>query len=804
MGLFKRLLEKFGFTEPASLSADEVMAAERKLIEKNLARSFDAQHQEYLKTDYKDFVELQYKEYVREHYTYMKPENYPHKQRPWYGLALSGGGIRSASFAIGVIQALRNRFLVEGKPTTFDKLAYLSTVSGGGYTGAALSWYQKIFRVFPFGEIDSYSGSKYSTAPGNKILSYIRQHGKYLTPAQLGIASLAGSVLLSVIHSVVAYTLLISLAMFLLSLVLTTGVLDPLLNLTAINTASVEGLLRKIPASIFTLQAEHLEVLPHRVEFSVFFLLAAATMTGLFLLTVFGYAISTVFQTFFAHAYCYRVKVQRSLGLLLKGIAGSLFFAAVPLAALLVFGATLDLGDKGLYSSMASGLAGILLSIRQFRKNTEAGNEKQSTQGGFTRFLTIISTLAFIFFIFLAAYILAESVHKLLRNDADSYWPVLFILAGLTIPFFVNINQVSPHKMYRDRLMETFLKAPAVDPTAPLCQRGARANTTTLSDIAASDNWSPYHLINCNIILNNAITPRYRGRLGDSFLLSSLYCGSDATHYTGTDKFAGGNMTLASAMSISGAAENPHSGVSGAGGSTNPFMSFILTFLGLRLGYWAYNPSTPLHALQKFMRPNYFFPGLRSLLNFGHAEDSLLVELSDGGHFDNTGLYELVRRRTPVIILSDGGADPDATFDDFGNAIERIRVDFGISIRFPNAKFDLSGVLPGSSAAGSENHERMYDEKYQLSQRGFAIGDIVYPDAGEQKAFVGRFVYIKASLTRDLPGDLYAYKLANPSYPNQPTVDQFFDERQFEAYRELGYQLTRQMIDNKDAMKLLP
>jgi len=804
MGLFNRLLEKLGLKKPATLSADEVMAAERTLIEENLARTFDQQYRTYLDTDYRDFVENQYPAYVREHYTYMKPEDYPHKRRPWYGLALSGGGIRSASFAIGVIQALRNRFLVEDKPLLFDKLAYLSTVSGGGYTGAALSWHQKVFKVFPFGEIDSYAGSKYSTAPGNRILSYIRQHGKYLTPAQLGIASLAGSVLLSVIHSVVAYTLLISLAMFLLSLLLTTGVLDPLLNFTAINTASVEALLNNIPTSIFVLEDEHRTVIPHRVEFSVFFMLAAAAMTGLFLLTVFVYALSSVRQTFFARAYCYRVQIQRSLGLLLTGIATALFFAAVPLAALLVFGATLDLSDKGLYSSMASGLAGILLSIRQFRMNTEAGNEKRSTQGGFTRVLTIVSTLAFIFFIFLAAYILAEGVHKLLRGDADSYWPLLFVLAALTVPFFVNINQVSPHKMYRDRLMETFLKAPEVEPTAPLCQRGAKANTTTLSDMAASPNWSPYHLINCNIILNNAITPRYRGRLGDSFLLSSLYCGSDATRYTDTSHFAKGGMTLATAMSISGAAENPHSGVSGAGGSTNPFMSFILTFLGLRLGYWVYNPSTPLHALQKFMRPNYFFPGLRSLLNFGHAEDSLLVELSDGGHFDNTGLYELVRRRTPVIILSDGGADPDATFDDFGNAIERIRVDFGITIRFYNPEFDLSGVLPGSSAASSENADRLYDDKYQLSQRGFAIGDIVYPDAGTEKAFVGRFVYIKASLTRNLPGDLYAYKLANPSYPNQPTVDQFFDERQFEAYRELGYQLTRQMIANDEAMKLLP
>ncbi|ANG63811.1 hypothetical protein A8C75_15890 [Marinobacterium aestuarii] len=804
MNFVKKLLAKFGFG-PDPIGAEAVIADEKIHIEAKLSEAFDEKHRGYLDEDYRHFVEKTYPEYVREHYTYMDPGDYPHKKRPWYGLALSGGGIRSAAFAIGVIQALRNRFLVEsGKPTPFEKLAYLSTVSGGGYTGAALSWYQKLFNIFPFGDIDSYAGSKHSHSPGNKILSYMRQHGKYLTPAQLGMASLAGSVLLSVIHSVVAYTLLISLVLFLLSLLITTGVLDPLMNLTIANTANLESLLVKVPRGVATLQQEDELLSPHRIAFSVFFLTATIAMIATLLFTVFIYGLSSFFQKFFSQSYCYRVQIQRTLGLLLKGIAFSLFFAAIPLAALLVFGAEFKVTDPGFFSSMASGIAGILLSIRQFRMNTEAGNEKRNIPGWLSRLVTLVITLLFIFFIFIAAYILAESVHQQLRSDTYSYWPLLFVLCALIVPFFVSINQVSPHKMYRDRLMETFLKTPDIEPTAPLCQRGAEANTTTLVDIAASDHWSPYHLINCNVILNNAKTPRYRGRLGDSFLLSPRYCGSDATQYTTTASFASGGMTLATAMSISGAAENPHAGVSGAGDSTTPLMSFILTFLGLRLGYWAYNPSSTSKLLHKVMRPNYFWPGLRSLLDYGHAEDSVLVELSDGGHFDNTGLYELVRRRTPVIILSDGGADPDATFDDFGNAIERIRVDFGVSIRFHDADFDLSGMLPGSRAASSESRARIYDEKYHLADRGFAIGDVVYPDAVGEKAFVGRFVFIKACLTRNLPGDLYAYKLENPSYPNQPTVDQFFDERQFEAYRELGYQLTRQMIDDKDAMQLLP
>ncbi|GGO88414.1 hypothetical protein GCM10011348_43820 [Marinobacterium nitratireducens] len=798
--MLKWLAERFARCEPVKV--ETVMSKEREYIEDGQSRAFDESHRAYLEQHYRTFTEKEYPDYVRAHYDYMDPEAYPHKKRPCYGLALSGGGIRSASFATGVIQALRNRHLAGNKPPVFERLAYLSTVSGGGYAGSALTWYQKLFNCFPFGNIETFAGSLRSQSEEDRILSYIRQHGKYLTPSHLGTASLIGNVLLSVTHSVVAYTLLFGLAFLLFSILITTGVLDPLLNMTVISTTSVESLLERGPRMLASIQDE--AVSNHRIAFSVFFLTLALIGTALFLAIVFLYGLSSYFATSFSRAYCYRVRIQRTLGLLLKGIATALFFAAIPLVAHLVFGTHLSLNDPGLFSSMASGLAGVLLSIRQFRLNTEAASNNQSRSSWITRALTIVAAMLFTFFVFLIAYITAEYVHELYRGSGDPSWLLLFVLLAVVVPLIVNINQVSPHKMYRDRLMETFLKAPEVAPTEPLCERGKAANATTLADIASAKSWSPYHLINCNIILNNAITPRYRGRLGDSFLLSPLYCGSLATDYIDTRGFANGSMTLATAMSISGAAENPHSGVAGAGGVTSPVLSFLATFLGLRLGYWAFNPNHPLLALQRLIGPNYLFPGFRSLFNYGHTEHSLLVELSDGGHFDNTGLYELVRRRTPVIILSDASADPGATFDDFGNAVERIRVDFGVSIRFPHESYNMAGVLPGSQAASSENSARIYDEKYQLSERGYAIGDILYPDAGDNKAFVGRLVYIKSAMTRHLPGDLYSYKLSNPSYPNQPTSDQFFDERQFEAYRELGYQLTRQLLSNEEAMKLLP
>ncbi len=194
-----------------------------------------------------------------------------------------------------------------------------------------------------------------------------------------------------------------------------------------------------------------------------------------------------------------------------------------------------------------------------------------------------------------------------------------------------------------------------------------------------------------------------------------------------------------------------------------------------------------MHKMQDLVRANYFAPGVQGLFNFGHNERSLFVELSDGGHFENTGIYELIRRRTPVIILSDGSADPDMTFDDFGNALERIRVDFGVSIRFFDPEYDVSEMMPRSVADHRSQDDRLFSEKYGLAKRGFAIGDIIYPRLSDaEERFVGKFVYIKSTLIHGLPKDLYAYKAQNPQYPNQPTSDQFFGERQFEAYRELG------------------
>jgi len=248
-------------------------------------------------------------------------------------------------------------------------------------------------------------------------------------------------------------------------------------------------------------------------------------------------------------------------------------------------------------------------------------------------------------------------------------------------------------------------------------------------------------------------------------------------------------MTLATAMAISGAAINPDAGCSGRGATRNRLISFLMTFFNFRLGYWAANPKMSA----KLKRPNYLTPGLKALLGLGFNEQSGFIELSDGGHFENLAAYELIRRRVKTIIISDGGADAEFDFSDLANLVEKVRVDFGVEIDFSGSDRPVADLLPLS---GEE--KGLYRDKYRLARRGYAIARIRYPESDGFPAMEGRLYYLKTTMTGNLPEDLYAYKSMNPAFPDQSTADQFFDEAQFEAYRELGYQTAKRMLKEQD------
>jgi len=265
-----------------------------------------------------------------------------------------------------------------------------------------------------------------------------------------------------------------------------------------------------------------------------------------------------------------------------------------------------------------------------------------------------------------------------------------------------------------------------------------------------------------------------------------LYCGCDATGWKLTEQFqvntTRSGITLATAVATSAAALNPNAAVSGEGFTRNVVVSMLLSLLNLRLGYWTSNPSME----NNIGSPNFFNPGLTSeLLRTGLSETNRNLQLSDGGHYENLALYELVRRKLDLIIVSDGGADLAFNFDDLANAVEKVRVDFGAKISFIK-DYQVECVLPGT--AGPSH----FQKKYDIAKHGFAIADIFYADGTK-----GTLVYLKLAMIEDMSTDVFSYKGVNPDFPHQSTSDQFFNEKQFEAYRELGYYITWQMMESE-------
>ena len=148
------------------------------------------------------------------------------------------------------------------------------------------------------------------------------------------------------------------------------------------------------------------------------------------------------------------------------------------------------------------------------------------------------------------------------------------------------------------------------------------------------------------------------------------------------------------------------------------------------------------------------------------------INLSDGGHFDNLGVYELLRRRCKYIIVGDAEADPEMRFQALSYIIRLARIDFGIDI-----EIDVSDIQP--------------DKGTGLSRTHCSVGIINYPAMDGMDEEIGYLFYCKASLTGNEPQHLHEYRTKHPQFPHQTTADQWFDEQQFEAYRELGYQVVK-------------
>ena len=370
------------------------------------------------------------------------------------------------------------------------------------------------------------------------------------------------------------------------------------------------------------------------------------------------------------------------------------------------------------------------------------------------------------------------------------------LLTGvMLIGWTADPNALSLHMFYASRLVRAYLGASNPNRTGhqreDVTESKAR-DDMPLSTVSSDVSPGPYHLINATLNLTAGSDLVIAQRAAAPFLFSRHYCGSPRTGFRRTADYKGGAVTLGTAVAVSGAAASPIMGAQ----TPSTALSMLFAFLNVRLGYWTPTPDmSDWRSRQARLWPFFL---LREF--FAHTADtSRYCYVTDGGHFDNSGVYVLVERGCSSIVLTDCGADPDCVFDDLANLVRRCRIDFAADIRFP----DLSPFSKATLAASRRPYITGYVRYNRVHLLGLGWTEQQIAEslrrcpADVQQALgwddikadgdgIGVIVVIKPTLRERLETDVQRYSQQHADFPQQSTGDQWFDEAQFESYRRLG------------------
>ncbi|WP_294353663.1 patatin-like phospholipase family protein [uncultured Sphingomonas sp.] len=613
------------------------------------------------------------------------------------GLALSGGGIRSATFALGVLTVFAKRGLLK----QFD---YLSTVSGGGYLGAFLTNYLAAGETTdvdrtsgPAGDVGAGDGAIEAARPiglerGDRpfgethrdaaATGHIRQNSRYLASGPLS----------KIWSTVFAQT---------------SGLLNNLLALSAV---------------LCLFSALFVILIP-----SFFTNWIAVVSLGALSLAMIGAPLAWrqgregVKFADQATAMC---AVVLAVALAAIGMRESAAWMALamgddPLQLLYVCIAPLGLL-----------VVGIVLERTLTRAPIVGRWLARSSAPLFVTIVTLASTAFFI--------------------DHEQYG-LWFAVAALGIAgyyhFFLNLNVTGLHRHYRRKLAEAFLVADA-KPGAVVTDDDRKLSSL------AEGRLGPYPIFNAALNVPSSDAPAMRGRLTDFFSFTPHHCGSPISGYHRTTEWEclEPDLTIATAMAISGAAISPRMGLHNRGQ-----FSFWLSLLNVRLGYWLRNPAVEKSSPQGLPGLSYLLRELTGRMD----ERAAFLNLSDGGHIENLGVYELLRRRCKFVVVIDGEQDQDMTFHAIANLQRLASIDLGVRIEI--------------------NLDELRRNGDGLSRSHFQFCRIRYRDGA-----VGYMLYLKLSLTGNEGEFLRRFRLDEPAFPHHPTADQNFSEARFEAYRSLG------------------
>ena len=794
-------------------------------------------------------------------------------------LCLSGGGIRSATFGLGILEGLAQGSTDEnGEPTKLlREFDYLSTVSGGGYIGGWFSsWVSR--RSFPVVVRALQHGRGDKLDPDAEPVNFLREYSNYLNP-KLGLTSADTWALVATVLRNIFLNWLV-----LLPLIASVLVLPKLLDATMLwvqemhsGYAEPVGLLAVICAVLaFCYMCLALPVAeianPRQAKFLWFGLLP--TILGSVLFSVYASLQHEVLRDAWKHRWWFFIplifgllcvilygrKKRRQLnwrwissGLAVVAIAGVAFAGltwwivnalptkwtapslqmfvvfSVPVVMLVIFvGIAILVGLSSkitedqdrewfaraggwilivtfgwlllavvgilgpqiyvfLATAIASTISGSLLAILGHSSKTSATKPQidlSSVPKPLKRREMWIRLLLPVFIVLLLIAI-SEANQLLLDRTGlmgkhfgsgtfDAVKAALLLLCiefaiSLAAAGVVNVNKFSLHGMYKLRLIRAYLGASRPDRSPNSFTGFDPDDNANLKDV----RHRPLHVVNMTLNLVAGTRLSWQQRKAASFTASPLHAGSLWWGYRPIDRYTDpdNGMTLGGAVTISGAAASPNMGY-----HSSPLLTIVMTLFNARLGAWVGNTSKGGEKCWQQNGPTF---GWRSYIDelFGLTNEvNNWVYLSDGGHFENLGIYEMVLRRCHTIVAVDAGCDKEYTFEDLANAVRKVRIDLGVPIEFPN------GVQIGQP---------------DKSNPHWAVGRIRYSQIDEGGSEEdGWLVYIKASLTGDEPADVTQYARSSPDFPHESTADQWFSESQFESYRALGNHIVTKIVGN--------
>ncbi len=819
------------------------------------------------------------------------------------GLALSGGGIRSATLSLGILQNLARNKLIR-------KVDFLSTVSGGGYLGACLGRAYDRLRTPPPGPAGALgmpvaSRVEQEFADSDSwTIDWLRRHGNYIAPQGQGDGQTNAAVFVRNLLSIHVVVGLAIFSLFGVSLAVRFGVLEKIYALWGLtistNDLPIGHLVESWLGAFFSPWFALVELLilflvvPRIVAYWIVSEDQHETYKGISVVIMFfvvavllwltvcdGLAVEPLFLALallssFVHVELawHRghnreealgtggVETQRlrtrnyltyDLGLSLALVVAATVFAAIDTLA---FGLQeWKVRGNRSYAEVFAGLGAAILAVTPAVRyvagllaSTEAGPSstvRRLLLRGMS--LGLLGVVLFTLPLLLYAFS-AHAVYQGGTTLAIGLWVTLFAVAltlALALPKAISfVNRSSLSQVYAARLARAYLGA-----SNPLRHRPEGISVTEVipgDDVASIRDYRPFetsgplHLI--NVIVNQTVDfgslLRKRDRQGENLAVSCLAMSIGTEwHSAWEDSITAAPsparkvptrlvplghprgiphplvdqldepadqaemLSLRQWISISGGAIDP-----GRGSVTNLSTALLMGLVNLRTGHWW--DSGISHADRLGFPDLSFTRRLLYLVPRLFATQSLILfewlarfpgpwcrywHLSDGGFFENTGAYELIRRRVPRIIVCDGSADPRYQFESLADLARKVRIDFRAQIK-PYSRDELDALSLAGVLTSTERDALGTEEELKPptapdgritgpSPRHAALYHIEYEDKPDDR---GALLYLKASLTGDESTDVRQYHHAHPEFPHEATVDQFFDEPQWESYRKLG------------------